>query len=151
MPAKCSICFHERRSEIDRDLSAGKPYRFILARYGTSIAALGRHKKHVAAMILRASDRHEVSQNRLADSIVRDMNRLRDKIWTVLEQSQQDGDRPAFAAMAREFRQTLGGLFQLVCEAEKMGTEKEAPSITVTIREVGSEPATQALPQSLTQ
>jgi hypothetical protein len=49
-----------------------------------------------------------------ADRMFRDTERLREKILTMLETCERDGDRPAFAVMAREFRSTLGGMCQMV-------------------------------------
>lgn len=47
MPRKCTICEHPQRSEIDAALAAGDPLRNIAKRFGTSTAALSRHKEHV--------------------------------------------------------------------------------------------------------
>ncbi len=48
------------------------------------------------------------------------MSRLKGKIWRQLEAAEQAGDRSAFAILARELRQTLGGYFELFERAAKI-------------------------------
>ena len=44
MPPVCTICTHPKRSESDKALITGTPFRTIANRTGTSLAALKRHK-----------------------------------------------------------------------------------------------------------
>lgn len=46
MPRPCSICRHPECPAIEQALSAKSPYRIIAERFGTSPAALHRHKGH---------------------------------------------------------------------------------------------------------
>ncbi len=48
MPRVCTLCNHAQRAEIDRELLAGTSFRNIAERCGTSIAAVSRHKPHIA-------------------------------------------------------------------------------------------------------
>ena len=48
MPRACSICNHDNRESIEEALEAGETLRVIAARYGVSIAALSRHRAHIA-------------------------------------------------------------------------------------------------------
>jgi hypothetical protein len=44
--ARCSVCMHERRAEIEAALEAGSSYREVAAKFGVSRGALTRHKQH---------------------------------------------------------------------------------------------------------
>ncbi len=46
MPQKCSICNHKKRLQIEESLANGASLRNIVERYGTSIAAVSRHRKN---------------------------------------------------------------------------------------------------------
>ena len=49
MPKPCSVCRHEKLTEIDRALLANVPYRTLADQYGLSASALCRHTKHLAS------------------------------------------------------------------------------------------------------
>ncbi len=60
-------------------------------RYGLLCAkALLRHKNHVATSIGKAQAKRE---ERLGDSLLADMQRLREKIWKMLSAAERDRDR----------------------------------------------------------
>jgi hypothetical protein len=44
MGRRCTICHHENRPQIDRELSLRTPIREIAAKFGVKQAAVGRHK-----------------------------------------------------------------------------------------------------------
>src|SRR5690349_24836446 len=68
MPRTCTICRHEQRQEIDKALIAGTAFRNIAERFGTSVAALHRHKQeHVPENLVKAREAREVAQ---ADSLL---------------------------------------------------------------------------------
>jgi hypothetical protein len=48
MPRSCTICTHPQRTAIETALMAGDAFRIIANRFGTSPAALFRHKGHLA-------------------------------------------------------------------------------------------------------
>jgi hypothetical protein len=45
--ARCTVCQHPSRPEIDRALIEGVPYRTLAATHGVSASALCRHIKHL--------------------------------------------------------------------------------------------------------
>ena len=47
-PARCSVCSHSSRPEIDRGLMAGVSYRTLAGQFGLSPSALCRHTRHLA-------------------------------------------------------------------------------------------------------
>jgi len=57
----CTVCSHGEREEIDRRLVAGGTFRNIAERFGTSAAALYRHKdQHLRELLARAVRHEEV-------------------------------------------------------------------------------------------
>jgi hypothetical protein len=48
MVQHCSVCSHPSRTEIERALHAGVPYRSLAGQFGLSPSALCRHAKHLA-------------------------------------------------------------------------------------------------------
>ena len=71
MPRTCTICRHPQKAEIDEALLAGTPFRNIAKRYGTSSAALVRHKsKDLPAALVKAKQvSEEVSAESLYDRL----------------------------------------------------------------------------------
>ncbi len=59
MNKRCTVCNHAERSEIDRQLIRGLPYRALAAQFGLSASALRRHTKHLAG----ALDRQRLQQD----------------------------------------------------------------------------------------
>jgi hypothetical protein len=50
MPCSCTICTHPQRTAIETALVAGDAFRMMAKRFGTSPAALFRHKEHLTKM-----------------------------------------------------------------------------------------------------
>jgi transposase len=115
VPPKCTICFHDRRNEIDAELAAGTSYRNIAERFGTSLAALNRHKAHVARSIVKASERRE---ERLGDSLLDQMERVQSKAWELLANTEAQGDNRAAIIALREVRECLQSLGVILAKAK---------------------------------
>lgn len=63
--ARCTVCHHPSRPEIDRDLIDGVPYRTLAATHGLSASALCRHTKHIRHQLVlqeRHTEQTQVSQ-----------------------------------------------------------------------------------------
>jgi hypothetical protein len=110
MPRVCTICNRKDRPEIDRALVSGATLREITRRFRVSKDASSRHKNHVSQSIVKAAERRE---ERLGDSLLEEMARIKEKIWKMLDAAEAEGDRMAFVALVRELRQTIGGYFEL--------------------------------------
>ena len=55
---KCSVCNHPERSAIDRDLLAGGfSFEALKKKFGPSMSALWRHKKHLLEKVAQAEKR----------------------------------------------------------------------------------------------
>src|SRR5574340_1696695 len=63
MPQHCSLCIHEQRREIDMALVTGTSYRNIAERFGTSLAAIFRHKRHKVSAPENKGDLSHVPEN----------------------------------------------------------------------------------------
>ncbi len=108
----------------------GEPLRNIAKRVSISPAALLRHKNHLATTIGKAQAKRE---ERLGIALLADMQRLRGKIWTMLSAAERDGDRVSFSVLARELRQTLGGLFELAERAAQSMSASEVQEVTIRV------------------
>ncbi len=118
MPRTCLACKSENRIAIDRALAKGEPFRNIAARCGISIAALHRHKTHVAQAIVKASEKRE---ERMGDSLMGEMRRVQQKAWELLGKMEQEGDHRGSIVAVREIRECIGGLGEMLARVEPQG------------------------------
>src|SRR5690242_4575984 len=82
MPRTCTICRHEQRQAIDEALIAGTAFRNIAERFGTSLAALHRHKQeHLPENLVKAREAREVAQ---ADSLLEQVCHLANEAREIL-------------------------------------------------------------------
>ena len=107
----CTICTHQRRPEIDRALLAGEPLRNIAQRYGTSPAALHRHKGHVAG-VLRAQ------QALTVERLLSDLADLQQRALRLLAKAEGSGDLRAALAATREARETVMAIAKIIETSE---------------------------------
>jgi hypothetical protein len=115
-PRTCTICRHEKHQEIDRAIVAGGSMRDIARRFGTSTAALQRHKaEHLPGKLVKAVERQE---ERHAVSLVDQLDRLTARTQTLLSivfpegqngqvQSISPKDARDVSAVVREVRENL--------------------------------------------
>jgi hypothetical protein len=96
MPRVCTICSHEKRSEIDAALLADEPYRHIAARFGTSTGALQRHRaEHLPVAMVKAQEAAEVAQaDALTTELQRCMNRV-NLLFDACDRWLRDPDNPS--------------------------------------------------------
>jgi hypothetical protein len=123
MPRTCLACSSSSRTEIDKALVAGEALRNIAERVSISPPSLLRHKSHVATSIGKAQAKREEA---FGASLLADMRRLKERLWAQVDAAELDGDRAAFTGLAREVRQTIGGLFEL---AERAALGNNAVSL----------------------
>ena len=97
MPRTCSICSHPQRREIDRALLAGESLRNIAQRHGASLAALHRHKAHIAAAV-------QAQQAMTIERLLADLADLQRRALALLDKAEGSGDLRAALAAIREVR-----------------------------------------------
>ena len=134
---KCTVCAHKKRETIDKELLAGRSLRDIAERFGTSKAALHRHRSHVAEHVAQA---HEAAEVCRADTLLDQVRAQRDRAERlagaaerILNDALADGDREtalnAVRAGASAFREVRGVLELL---GKVMGEIEERQRVTVT-------------------
>ncbi len=119
MPRKCSICNHEQKTEINRLLLEGEPYRKVSMRFGTSVGALQRHKEHLPVKMVKAQAAMETV---VADSLLDQVKALLVKANSILTQAELAGDLRTALQGVREARGCLELLAKLQGELQQEGT-----------------------------
>ncbi len=119
MPRACTVCIHQKKSEIDKALVAGEPFRHIAARFDTSTAALQRHKaEHLPAKVAKAQEAAEVAD---ADDLLQQMKALRNRAIRILQKAEQAGDYRTALMGIREARGCVETLMEVEGELDRRG------------------------------
>lgn len=116
MTRSCTICLHEQRASIDMALVEGSPFRHIAAQFGTSTAALQRHKEHMPKELARAQQAQEVAQ---ADDLLGQVRALRNKAISLLAKAEQAGDYGTALRGVREARACVELLLEVEGELDR--------------------------------
>ncbi len=112
MPRVCTICTHAEKPAINAALIANEPYRLIAERFGTSSAALTRHKAdHLPASLAKAEAAKETA---LGDDLLAQVKQLRNKAISILLKAEAGGDYRTALMGIREAR----GCLELLAEME---------------------------------
>lgn len=119
MPRTCTICTQAKREEIDQVLLAGEPYRHIASRFGTSTAALQRHKaEHVPVHVAKAREAAEVAS---ADDLLEQIKGLRNRAIGILNKAEKAGDYRTALMGIREARACIETLLEVEGELDRRG------------------------------
>ena len=122
MPRTCSICGHPAREQIDAELLEGKPFRELANRFGTSSAALFRHRQtHIQDRLQKLHDVEEISK---AKTLLEQIDELKVKARQILDAAERDGDFKTALSGVRE----LSRLIELVA---KLTGELRAAQINI--------------------
>ena len=132
MPRTCTVCVHSERSEIDHALLAGKPFRNIAKRYGTSPTALFRHKQQdIPVALVKAK---EAAAEVQADSLFDRLKGLAGEARAILEEARASKNHAiALHAIGRAAKlleleaRLLGELDDSVKVAVGVSVEPERP------------------------
>lgn len=126
MGRPCSICTHDRREAINAALVEGEPYRNVSVRFGTSVAALQRHKsEHMPVALAKAREVREAKETRLADDLFEQVKQLRDWAVKILTTAEAAGDLRTALMGIREARSCV----ELLLEVE--GKLDRAPTVNL--------------------
>ena len=124
MPKTCTICTNPERTAINAALAKHEPFRTIAARYGTSVAALQRHKaEHMPYALARAQQAKQDEDYDLLTQI----RGLRSKAIGILLKAEAAGDLRTALLAIREAR----GCMELLAEME--GELSRQPVVNLTI------------------
>ena len=125
MPRQCTVCHHNERDAINRELAGNTAIPALAAKYRVSEDALLRHKaNHLPAALAKAEAAREVSR---ADDLLAEVNKLKAKAIGLLLKAEAAGDYRTALAGIREARSCL----ELLLEVE--GEINRAPQVNVVI------------------
>jgi predicted transcriptional regulator len=112
MPRVCTVCRHDERREIDRQLvSRAFSYRDIARQFGVSKDAVSRHvKEHLPELLTRA---HEAEQLAEADKLLTDIRKIQVQTLLMLQGAEKSGDLRTALAAVREARNNVTLLAEL--------------------------------------
>jgi hypothetical protein len=123
----CTICGHERRSEIDRALVGSESFRNIAKRFSVSTSALHRHRnEHIPGRLLKAKDAEELTQ---ADALRAELEYVKSDAERLKTKAEQDGDyKTALSACDRALKalELQAKLAQLINDAPQINLRLSA-------------------------
>jgi hypothetical protein len=73
----CTICTHHRRDALDKLLLRGEQLKAVARRYSVSEDALGRHKRHMQAVIAKAAALVEQKDVAYGSALMAEIGRIR--------------------------------------------------------------------------
>ena len=117
-----------QRPEIDGALVAGTSYRNIAERFGTSLAAIFRHKLHAGQAIVKAAERRE---EQLGDNLLDEMSRAQRKAWELLGKAEADGDVRGAIVALREARECVATLGDMLSRAAETASAQDTMTVRV--------------------
>jgi hypothetical protein len=118
----CSVCTHPDRAAIDAALVNRTSYRDISGQYRVSRSALSRHAEHIPSRLTAASAAADVAR---ADTLLGQVQSLRDRALSLLDRAERDGDLRAAIVALRETRNTVELLAKIA------GELNDAPTVNV--------------------
>ncbi len=102
MPRPCSICQHDDREAINRELAGNTAIPALAAKYRVSEDALLRHKaNHLPAALAKA---HEAGEIAHGDDLLQQVRQLRGKAINILLAAERAGDLKTALMGVREAR-----------------------------------------------
>lgn len=126
MPRTCTICAHAEHQAINGALLANEPYRNVSVRFGTSVAALQRHKaEHLPDALSKAREIQETQEIALADDLYEQVKQLRDNAVRILTTAEGAGDLRTALLGIREARSCI----ELLLEVE--GRLARTPTVNI--------------------
>lgn len=125
MPRVCTICTHEKRSDIEAALVGGGTFRNTAKRFSVSPTALFRHgRDHLPRRLVEAQKQDDLGQ---AIDVVRQLRAINAACLEVLQKSRQSGkDSLSLRAVDRIHR-------QIELQARLLGELQEGPTVNVLV------------------
>lgn len=104
MGKQCTVCAHEDAAIINAALIDKIPLESLSKKYGVTVAALHRHKKHIPHALVKAQDAKEVAA---ADSLMVRVSSLNAKAEEVYLRALKADNLTAAIGAVRELRGIL--------------------------------------------
>ncbi len=103
MPRKCSICTHEKRTEIEKKLLKGVTFRNIVEQYGTSLGATQRHVKngHLSQKIVESQEKKDIIRD---EDLEAQVKYWQNEIQVIYDESRSEDKRIALIAIDKAFK-----------------------------------------------
>lgn len=115
MSMRCSICTRPDRNRIDEALVGGTGIRDTAGQFAVSKSAVARHKRHVSAALVRASEAREVASADALMSHLKDLNR---RALAILETAETSGKLEVALKAIRECRGIVETLVHVATELQ---------------------------------
>lgn len=128
MARPCSVCAHPRRQEIDVALISGESFRNIAERFGTSPAALHRHKAHVAGQVAQAQEARKEQGKAHGLTLLQRLQSLEAEARAVLQEAKEAGDhvlRLKALDSLRRALETVGKYSPVSLQLPRVGSAQE--------------------------
>ncbi len=119
MAGRCSICKSEQLEAINTAIINGESNRRIAAQFSLSETAIRRHKTdHLPVALCQAREAGEIAA---ADTLLAQVEQLRIKAWSLLNQAEAVGDLRTALHGIREARGCLELLGKVAGELQQEG------------------------------
>lgn len=128
MPPKCSVCSHEKRTEIDRLLLTGTSLRDIAGQFRLSRSALHRHQnEHLSDQMAAVAERNAEADVRTAIDVRGQLKAINGVALSILKEARASGDG-ALALQAIDRIQK-----QIELQARLIDLLKDGATVNVTV------------------
>jgi len=107
----CTICTHNKRENIDKELLEKVPLRNIAKQYNVSTGALFRHKEnHLPDKLIKAENVKEITE---ANNLIEQAQTLKDRAIEILDTVEKQGSHTIALQAIKEVRAIIELLAKL--------------------------------------
>jgi transposase-like protein len=125
MARRCSICDHQDRQDIDKQLVSGESIAGIARHFAVSEDALRRHSiNHIPQALAQAKKASDAAR---AGDLLQQVINLRERAVSILSRAEESGDLRTALAGIREAK----GCIELLAKID--GQLNEKPQLNITI------------------
>lgn len=135
MARTCTICTHHRRDGMDKALLRGEQITVVARRYSVSDDALGRHKRHMQAVIAKAAALVQQKDVAYGSALLAEIGRIRaDAERLQIESERRQDVRGALRAIHER-------LAVVELEARLSGQIETQKNVTINVQAISPEEA----------
>lgn len=126
MGAVCTVCRHPQTEAISLELLQQVPMRQIADKYGLSLSAIARHKKHVPASLAKTEEAQHVAEASNVMQKIIELDRRVDEIYTQATNANDPG-------LALKALKEMRGITELYAKlAGEISSAKTVNNIIIT-------------------